>query len=148
MDKQTNRKTKKSKEGPYDVVFNKVYDAVYNQVLDLVDDGKPDMGTVMELIKVSMEVIESIGSMQETPLSGYEKSQLAKNVIKHIIEDLAKKNLIDKDLSSMFLAGVDLFAPIIFKLVIDATLGHINVNQNQNQNQNPNNTTTGCCLLI
>ena len=109
-------------------VFTDVYKTVYEQIAKIVrDNGEVDFSLISELIRITMEAIDQFSSGKLQALSGEEKSRVALKIIKNVIQDLTDKGKIPANISKPVLMGLDVFAPIAFKLIVDATKGRINL---------------------
>jgi hypothetical protein len=125
-----------------DRIFDELYEQVYTQIEFLTKRGALNIGTIDELIKIAMETVEFISS-NRSKLSGTQKSEMARNVIIDILRDLAKKKKIDKQTADDIIAAINLIGPAVFKLIILAYKGAIQLGTHV-KNKVKKGCATGC----
>lgn len=109
-----------------DRIFDELYDQVYTQIEHLANRGSLNLSTIDELIKIAMETVEFISS-NRSKLSGTQKSEMAKNVIVDIIQDLADRKKLNKDTAKQIIAAMEIMGPTMFKLIVMAYKGALDL---------------------
>ena len=127
-----------------DDVFVDIYNLVYKEIDSLVTRGTLDFSNLDELYKIAMETVEFIS--QSKTMSGTRKSEIAKQVIIRVLEDLRDKGKIPEDVADPIIASVDMFAGTVFKMIIAVSKGKWNVQNTAGGDPQPG--CCGCCTII
>ena len=128
-----------------DQEFFDVYEIVYDHIHHMISNGGLDLSSIDELIKESMEAVEAVSKLREEKLTGTRKAELAKSVIVQVLTHLGENGTMDKDLSQKIVSGINTVGPVMFKLIIMADKGQLNLG---NIKETVKNVTQGCCAVI
>lgn len=113
-----------------DQVLQDVYRLVSDNLANFVN-GTPQITAANfdEIIKTVMEVIDTFSTGQLSSLTATRKSELGKEVLKLLVNDLGKRGKIGAESQQFWLTVIDYASPMIFKLVVLADKGLIAINQ-------------------
>lgn len=134
------------KRGEVDENFVEVYKIVFDQINVMIKQGGLTMTNIDELIKAGMEAVETVSSLHETPLSGTQKAELAKNVIVSVLQHLGEKEVMDKNLSDGLVTAVETLGPVMFKLIVLAFKGKMSLGNGAND-KSSTTCCTGCVVV-
>lgn len=113
--------------------FQDLHDALYGQIKFLVSGGNFDIRKNTNVIRIvmqsAMEIVEKLRGKNGKTYSGVEKKQIVIRVTKWVIDDLAKDNIIPRDIADNVIAAIDLLGDVVIDMTVAAAKNLINVGQ-------------------
>lgn len=104
---------------------------IYSDMSTMIDaylkNRSFDFTLLGEIIRISMESLDEFNAEFGNPFTSPKKSEVAKDLVIFILDDLAYKNRIDAKFKSEIVLSLDILYPILFRLIIMADKGEFNL---------------------
>ncbi len=101
-----------------------LHDALYGKIKSMVGGGgwdlRKDPTTIRIIIQSAMTAVEKLRQTDGSAYTGAEKRAIALRIIKWVIDDLAKDNIIPKDVADEVNANIDFFGGVAIDMAIAA----------------------------
>lgn len=99
------------------------YDMIYVQVEDIIADGGVDEENIAYILKAVMEAIDAVGQFAQW--EGPTKAAKAKELARHVIDDLYAKGKMNEQLHKDLVTALSVLSGAMFALTVLADKGKI-----------------------